>query len=107
MQDIKLENLELFYDCVDESNNLLYEVYKRPYFELIEMTVNNILAGEILNDLDDENHDKLQKIYDKYSPYTTISFLFDKENNQLGYKDSPLDCGKDKFLYLFRNRVIL
>ena len=65
MQDIKLENLELFYDCVDESNNLLYEVYKRPYFELIEMTVNNILAGEILNDLDDENHDKLQKIYDK------------------------------------------
>ena len=51
--------------------------------------------------------DKLQKIYDKYSPYTTISFLFDKENNQLGYKDSPLDCGKDKFLYLFRNRVIL
>ena len=61
MQDIKLENLELFYDCVDESNNLLYEVYKRPYFELIEMTVNNILAGEILNDLDDENHNKLQK----------------------------------------------
>ena len=31
MQDIKLENLELFYDCVDESNNLLYEIYKRPY----------------------------------------------------------------------------
>ena len=51
--------------------------------------------------------DKLQKIYDKYSPYVNISFLFDKENNQLGYKDSPLDCGKDKFLYLFRNRVIL
>ena len=51
--------------------------------------------------------DKLQKIYDKYSPYVNISFLFDKENNQLGYKDSPLDCGKEKFLYLFRNRVIL
>ena len=51
--------------------------------------------------------DKLEKIYHKYGAYVNISFLFDKENNQLGYKDSPLDCGKDKFLYLFRNRVIL
>lgn len=50
---------------------------------------------------------KLQKIYDKYSPFVNISFLFDKECNQLGYKDSPLDCGKDKFLYLFRNRIVL
>lgn len=51
--------------------------------------------------------DKLQKLYDKYSPFVNISFLFDKECNQLGYKDSPLDCGKEKFLYLFRNRVVL
>lgn len=51
--------------------------------------------------------DKLQKMYDKFSPFVNISFLFDKECNQLGYKDSPLDCGKEKFLYLFRNRVVL
>lgn len=51
--------------------------------------------------------DKLQKMYDKFSPSANISFLFDKECNQLGYKDSPLDCGKEKFLYLFRNRVVL
>ena len=65
MQDVKLQNLELFYDCVDESNNLLYKIFHRPYFELIEMTCQNILAGEILTDVDEEDKEKLQKIYDK------------------------------------------
>lgn len=51
--------------------------------------------------------DKLQKIYDKYNSYVNVSFLFDKECNQLGYKNSPTDNGKDKFLYLFRNRIVL
>lgn len=49
---------------------------------------------------------KLQKLYDKYSCYVNVSFLFDKEK-VLGYKNSPLDCGKDAFLYLFRNRVVI
>ena len=48
MQKVEINNLELFYDCLDESNNLLYEVFHKPYFELLEMTVKNILAGEIL-----------------------------------------------------------
>ena len=51
---------------------------------------------------------KLLKLYDKYRPYVNISFLFDnKKDNVLGYKDSPLDKGKDVFLHLWRNRVIL
>ncbi|MBQ9124462.1 MAG: N-6 DNA methylase [Acholeplasmatales bacterium] len=65
MQDVKIDNLELFYDCVIESNNYLYEIFRKPYFELIEMTVQNILAGEVLTDLDDEQAEKLQSIYDK------------------------------------------
>ena len=65
MQEVKLDNLELFYDCVDESNNLLYEMLHRPYFELIEMTAQNILAGEVVTDLDEEEKEKLQKVYDK------------------------------------------
>lgn len=65
MQDIKIDNLELFYDCLDESNNLLYEIFHKPYFELLEMTVQNILAGEIVTDIDLENQKKLQKIYDR------------------------------------------
>lgn len=65
MQDIKIDNLELFYDCVDESNNLLYELIHKNYFELIEETVNNILAGEVVTDVDDEGAEKLQAIYDR------------------------------------------
>ena len=44
MQDVKLNNLELFFDCVDESNNFLYEVFRKPYFELImgESTIPHI-----------------------------------------------------------------
>lgn len=45
MQEVKADNLELFYDCVDESNNLLYEIFHKSYFELIELTVQNILAS--------------------------------------------------------------
>ena len=65
MQDVKTDNLELFFDCLEESNNLLYEVFHKPYLELLEMTVQNILAGEILTDLDDENTKKLEEIYAK------------------------------------------
>lgn len=65
MQDVKTDNLELFFDCLEESNNLLYEVFHKPYLELLEMTVQNILAGEILTDLDEENTKKLEEIYAK------------------------------------------
>lgn len=65
MQDVKVDNLELFYDCIDESNNFLYEVLHKNYFELIELTIQNILAGEVLTDLDEEATQKLQGIYDK------------------------------------------
>lgn len=49
---------------------------------------------------------KLKTIYNKYGGYCNISYLFDKEN-LLGYKDSPIDCGKDIFIELFRKRVII
>lgn len=50
---------------------------------------------------------KLQKIYDKYSAYVDISFLFDTKGTMLGYKDSPTDCGKEVFMELWKNRVNL
>ena len=42
----------------------------------------------------------------KYKNDVNISFLWDKDN-LLGYKSSPIDEGPDKFLYLFKNRIIL
>lgn len=65
MQDVKTSSLELFYDCVDESNNLLYEAFHKNYFELIELTVNNILASEVVCDCDDAISQQLDAIYDR------------------------------------------
>lgn len=49
---------------------------------------------------------KLKTLYNKYNGYVNISYLFDK-NNLLGYKDSPIDCGKQTFLNLFKNRITI
>ena len=58
----------------------------------------------------DEEHKKLvrnlKNIHKKYGNYVTISYLFDKKN-LLGYKDSPIDCGKETFLKLYKERVNL
>ena len=50
--------------------------------------------------------DNLTKIFNRYKNYTTISFIFDKEMIT-GYKSSPIDEGKEKFLKLFKERVTL
>lgn len=48
----------------------------------------------------------LLSIHNKYKNYATISFIFDK-NQITGYKASPIDEGSDKFLRLFKERIIL
>ena len=48
----------------------------------------------------------LLKLYNKYKNSVKITFIFDK-NMITGYKDSPIDCGKDTFLQLFRERIVL
>ena len=42
----------------------------------------------------------------KYKNIVNISFIFDK-NMITGYKDSPIDCGPNKFLQLYQERIIL
>jgi hypothetical protein len=42
----------------------------------------------------------------KYKNYVNISFIFDKKMIT-GYKDSPIDCGKEIFLHLFKERIVL
>lgn len=49
--------------------------------------------------------DKLYRIYNKYSSIVQVSFLFDTEN-YLDYKQSPIDNGKETFLYLLENRIV-
>lgn len=48
----------------------------------------------------------LKKITLKYKNYVNISCIIDK-HKKTGYKDSPVDCGKDIFLELFKERAFL
>lgn len=48
----------------------------------------------------------LIKLRNKYKNSATISFIFDK-NMITGYKSSPIDEGPEKFLQLFKERIIL
>lgn len=50
---------------------------------------------------------KLTALHNKYSKSVQVSFLFDKEGDLLGYKDSPIDRGKETFIKLFQERVRL
>ncbi len=48
----------------------------------------------------------LTNIHTKFGAFVQVSYLFDKED-LLGYKDSPIDCGKENFLTLFANRIYI
>lgn len=50
--------------------------------------------------------DNLLRLREKYKNDVLISFIFDK-NMITGYKDSPTDDGKEKFLQLFKERITL
>ena len=58
----------------------------------------------------DDEHKKLVnhllKIREKYKQDALISFIFDKEMIT-GYKASPIDEGPEKFLELFKERIVL
>ena len=48
----------------------------------------------------------LLKVRTKYKNYAIISFMFDKDMIT-GYKASPIDEGREKFLQLFKERIVL
>jgi hypothetical protein len=48
----------------------------------------------------------LLRLRTKYKNFATISFIFDK-NKITGYKSSPIDEGPEKFLQLFKERIVL
>ena len=48
----------------------------------------------------------LLRLQSKYKNFATISFIFDK-NKLTDYKASPIDCGPQIFLQLFKERIIL
>ena len=79
---------------------------------LINLGVREIVIGfdKQYQKFGDAEHKKLVKnltqIHNKYGHFVTISYLFDK-GDIIGYKDSPTDRGKEKFMLLYKNRVNL
>lgn len=79
---------------------------------LISLGVNEIIIGfdKQFKEIGDKEFIKLKKnlinISNKFSKLVNVSFLFDKYD-LLDYKSSPIDEGKEKFIKLFENRIIL
>ena len=79
---------------------------------LTELGVKEIVVAldRQFQDIGDDEFKKLtknlKKLYNKYGNYVKISFIFDK-HMITGYKASPIDENKEKFLQLFKERIIL
>ena len=62
---------------------------------------------EEIGDKEFQRHVKhIKQLGDKYKNFVTISCIFDKEMIT-PYKASPIDCGKETFLKLFSERIML
>lgn len=79
---------------------------------LMSLGVNEIIIAfdRQFQELGDDEYNRLTRkfigIHNKYCPYVTTSFIFDKKK-ELPYKASPIDCGKELFLNLYQKRVKL
>ena len=82
------------------------------FWLLLQLGVKEIIVAydKQFQEKGDKEFEKLTKNFEnmakKYGNIVKISFLFDK-GNLLGYKDAPIDRGKDIFEELVADRVIL
>lgn len=68
-----------------------------------------IIAFDKAGEKDDKTK-YVKKFYDfrkKYGNLVDLSFIYDKDDKYLGFKDSPTDKGKEIFLNLFKERIII
>lgn len=77
---------------------------------LLDLGVEEIvIAFDREGEKDDKKHyvSKFYKINSKLKNYAKVSFIYDKDGKYLDYKQSPLDCGIDTFMKLFKERIYL
>lgn len=51
-------------------------------------------------------HEKLKKLCKRYSNYCLMGYMFDK-HNLLDLKDSPTDRGKEIFMKIYKDGVVM
>lgn len=66
---ISKQNVEKFYDCLDASANVLYETLKQDYLTGITNSIENIIANDVLQNVDEETYNKLISIYESIDGY--------------------------------------
>lgn len=77
--------------------------------ELLDLGVNEIIIAfdkQYKKDGDEESlhwKKKLKGIGDRYKKFVNISIVYDT-GDLLGYKDAPIDCGKETFMKLLSER---
>ena len=81
---------------------------------LLELGVKEIIIGldrQYKDENDEEGvvwRNKILKMSENLLDYCRVSYIWDNDENRcLDFKDSPIDCGKDKFEYLIKNRIFV
>ena len=77
---------------------------------LLECGAEEIVVAFDREGADDDKTKYVKKFYDmqkKYGNVVKLTFMYDKKGELLGFKDSPIDKGKDIFLKLFKSRISL
>lgn len=64
---MEYSNLELFYDVLEKSIEILYNCTRKKYFDLYFDTVKNIISCDVSDDIDPENKERLNRLYSKLS----------------------------------------
>ena len=68
-----------------------------------------IIAFDREGENDDKNQyvSKFYRLNKRFKNEVNISFIYDKNGEYLDYKDSPIDKGREVFLTLFKERIII
>ena len=111
------EKSVLQYDRMFEDNICVATCGSSINKSQIDLLIKNFNLDEIILAFDKEYENycdeegrkyfaKLEKLCKKYSNYCNFSFIFDKKD-LLKKKDSPLDRGKNIFLELYNDRILV
>lgn len=93
---------------LDTNVNEVIIAYDKQYlFKLINNENKNL--KEVENAIKEYNAyiKKMIKMYKLFSSYCTVSIIYCDNDEDLDYKDSPIDKGKDRFNQLSKDRIII
>lgn len=105
---INQEKIELMYDIIDESCNILFETKKINYLNALIESCNNILNGYVSGNIDDEIIEKLENLYEKLNDdfkleeiRKALQYLILNAFKEVRYKNGDLTPDSIAFLMAY------